>query len=235
MKERATLAAKTDKFWYTAIMNCGSSAQFVDPVDHDVLQHLDDVWIEHEADPRNWEITFTFNKKNPYFDETKLSKKFTVVPPTGSEAEQPTEFDLEADLFLSGEQKISWTSNDHNLVKKAPKVSHSHAHGGGCCGGHGADHQSGEQVNIQDLEENDEFSGPGTFFNIFAQTGEDDEGLGEFLLEWWAHALEYAAGLQPEEDSDEDYDEFDEDSELEGSVDLESEEEEKPAKKKAKK
>jgi len=235
MKERAALAAKSDKFWYTAIMNCGQSAQFVDPVDHEALQHLDDVWIEHDADPRNWTITFTFNKKNPYFDETKLVKHFTVVAPKGIEAEPATAFDLEADLFIAGEQKIRWTSSEHDLVKKAPKVSHAHAHGGGCCGGHGTD-DGAAQVNIQELEENDEFSGPGSFFNLFAQTGEDEEGLGEFLLEWWAHALEYAAGLQPEEDSDEDYDFDDEDSDLEGSVDLESEEEqEKPAKKKAKK
>lgn len=143
-------------------------------------------------------------------------------------------------MFISAATPISWTSKEHNLVLKAPKVGHT---AGGCCGGHSHSHaadasHSPGQVDIQELEENDEFTGPGSFFNIFSATGEDVEGLGETLLEWWAHALEYSAGLQPPEESDADFDsdefESEDDSDLNGEIDLESEGEQ-PAKKKSRK
>ena len=73
----------------------------------------------------------------------------------------------------------------------------------------------------------------GSFFNIFAEEGEDESASGENFLEWYSHAIEYAAGLAALEDSDGEDEEEDEDNF--GEVDLESEEEEeKPKKKKAK-
>lgn len=94
-----------------------------------------------------------------------------MTPPKGSEAAEnptPSPYDLDAPLFLLASSPITWTSNEHNLVKKAPKV------------------------NVLELEEFDEgFSGStGSFFNWFASEGDDDMGLGETLLEWWSHATE---------------------------------------------
>lgn len=50
--------------------------------------------------------------------------------------------------------------------------------------------------NPTELEEYDEFGGPGSFFHLFgeAQDGEDEIGMAETLLEWWGHATEYVFG-----------------------------------------
>lgn len=112
----------------------------------------------------------TFSPKNPYFKETQIKKRVTVTPPKSSEeaSETPGPYDLDAPLFLLPSSPITWTSDEHNLIKKAPKV------------------------NVLELEQFDEFEGSaGSFFNWFTQEGEDDIGLAEYLLEWWSHATEY--------------------------------------------
>lgn len=176
--------------------------QSLDNVDVEPLKHLKDVWIEHDdKDVREYEVTFvrfpslslssiqrrrklnpliprssllvllqTFSPKNPYFKETQIKKRVTVTPPKSSEeaSETPSPYDLDAPLFLLPSSPITWTSDEHNLIKKAPKV------------------------NVLELEQFDEFEGStGSFFNWFAQEGEDDIGLAEYLLEWWSHATEY--------------------------------------------
>lgn len=110
----------------------------------------------------------TFSPKNPYFKETQIKKRVTVTPPKPSEdTPSPSPHDLDAPLFLLPASPITWTSDDHNLIKKAPKV------------------------NVLELEQFDEFDGStGSFFNWFLQEGEDDIGLAEYLLEWWSHATE---------------------------------------------
>lgn len=216
---------------------CHSTAQLLDPVDIPALEHLEDVSITHEDDPRNWTISFSFDRKNPFFSNKVLSKSFTVVPPAGSDAPAAAPYDLEADVFTSA-TSIDWTSDAHNLIKKAPKVSLPRSScAKSCCGGADSSH-GGEQINVDDLEENDDFNGSfGSFFNNFLSEGEDTESLSENLLEWYSHATEFAAGLIPLGESDSEFDEDEEDEEsLDGEVDLEdSEEDEKPAKKKSKK
>ncbi|GAA5961760.1 hypothetical protein JCM3765_004061 [Sporobolomyces pararoseus] len=221
-KTRSELSQKVPEFWFNSLRNCKLTQQVLDNVDVDALKHLKDVWIEHdEKDVRNYEVTFTFSAKNPYFKETTISKKVTVTPPKGSEHESlsSSPYDLDAPLFLLPSTPITWTSEDHNLVKKAPKV------------------------NVLELEEFDDgFSGSaGSFFNWFATEGEDDMGLGETLLEWWSHATEYAAGLSSIDSDDEDFSgaEFDEDEDsddddLKKEIDLSDEDSKRPKKKQRK-
>lgn len=57
-KARSDLAKKVKGFWFNALKNCRATAPFIDTVDEQALQHLEDVTIEHEdKDVRNWEIT----------------------------------------------------------------------------------------------------------------------------------------------------------------------------------
>ncbi|TNY22845.1 protein phosphatase 2A inhibitor 2 [Rhodotorula diobovata] len=220
-KKRAELAAKVKDFWFTALENCGKTAQFIDAVDEEALKALKDVWIEHSADDvREYEIRFTFGK-NPYFKNTTLVKKLTLQPPAdlADKADTPKPFDLDVPVYLADKTPIDWTSPDHDLTKKAPR---SHA---------------------DEREEFDEFEGPGSFFNWFGETGEDRTSLAEVLVEWWAHATEYAAGLTPLDD-DESGAEFGFDSEFDDDesededpkkeIDLDDEEKKRPKKKQRK-
>lgn len=93
-----------------------------------------------------------------------MIKKLTVQPPANT-LPAPDAFDLEADLY-SHSTAITWTSPDHDLIKKAPRVV------------------------VEELEENDNFEGMGSIFGWIAESGEDKYGVGETMLEWWSHALE---------------------------------------------
>ncbi|BGP13512.1 hypothetical protein JCM10213_000554 [Rhodosporidiobolus nylandii] len=222
-KSRSELAAKIPNFWSTSLQNCRNVAQFFDPADDDALKHLKEVEIVHdEKDVREFEVKFTFSPKNPYFKETTLSKKLTVTPPSSVTPAPPTpaSHDLEAPLYGLPGTKITWTSKEHDLTKKAPRPAK----------------QSTE------LEEFDEFDGPGSFFNWFAEEGEDEMSVGESLLEWWGHAAEYAAGLASMDDmGDSDVEgfgaEFDfdddesEDDDPKKEIDLSDEENKRPKKK----
>ncbi|GAA5938568.1 Vps75p [Sporobolomyces koalae] len=219
-KSRSELSQNVPEFWFNALRNCRLTAQALDNVDVEALKHLKDVWIEHnDKDVREYEITFTFSPKNPYFKESKITKKVTVSPPKPSgDTPAPSPHDLDAPLYLLPSSKISWTSDEHNLVKKAPRV------------------------NVLDMEEFDEeFDGStGSFFNWFNEEGEDEMGLAETLLEWWTHATEYAAGLSAMDSDDEDLSggEFDEedsdDDDLKKEIDLSDEDSKRPKKKQRK-
>lgn len=114
-------------------------------------------------------VAQTFAAKNPYFKETTLSKSFTITPPSSlTPAPEPvTSHDLEAPLYLVGSTPISWTSPDHDLTKKAPRGAAP-----------------------TDKEEYDGLEGPGSFFNLFTEEGEDTMDVGQTFLEWWGHATE---------------------------------------------
>ncbi|GAA5934015.1 hypothetical protein JCM3775_002849 [Rhodotorula graminis] len=221
-KKRAELAAKVKEFWFMALQHCGTTSQFIDAVDEEALKALKAVWIEHSpSDVREYEIRFTFGK-NPFFKNSTLVKKLTLTPPAdlADKADKPKPFDLEAPVFLADKVDIDWISPDHDLTKKAPRA---HA---------------------DDKEEFDEFEGAGSFFNWFGEVGEDRTSLGENLLEWWAHATEYAAGLTAHDDDDEsgaefgfdsEFDDESEDEDPKKEIDLDDEEEKKrPAKKQRK-
>ncbi|GAA6036458.1 hypothetical protein JCM8097_003517 [Rhodosporidiobolus ruineniae] len=180
---RSKIAAKIPHFWATSLGNSRAVSQFFDPVDEDALKHLTEVDIVHsEKDAREFEVKFTFSAKNPYFKETTLSKKVTVTPPKSIKpAPEPVQsFDLEAPLYLLPGTSITWTSKDHDLTAKKPRVK------------------------ATDLEEFDNFDGNGSFFNWFAEEGEDAMSIAETLLEWWGHASEYAAGLASLDDVSDD-------------------------------
>ena len=165
-ERRAALAKDVKGFWPTSLQQCEALSRFLDPADLPALAHLTDVWIEHDtADPRNYDVVFTF-AKNAFFKNTTLTKSYSVNPPAGSPYPKPQEADLEADLYQTV-TKIDWTSPEHDLTKKCPRPQ-----------------------SIEDLEEFDEFGSPGSWFNLFLEDGADDIGLGELLLEWWPHAAE---------------------------------------------
>jgi hypothetical protein len=93
----------------------------VAPVDHELLGLLEDVWIEHsETDPREIEITFTF-PENDYIKEKTLTKKFTVAKPAEGSSHE-SKYDLDVQLETSP-VTITWKDDEHNLIKKAPRVN----------------------------------------------------------------------------------------------------------------
>ncbi|KAK4701431.1 hypothetical protein P7C70_g4803, partial [Phenoliferia sp. Uapishka_3] len=84
---------------------------------------------------------------------------------------------------------IQWKSDDKNLAKLAPRV---------------------DLEDLDDDAEFDENKGIGSFFTYFSIDGEDEQDLGEALLEWRAHALEYATGSDSDWGSDDEDDEEEE-------------------------
>jgi hypothetical protein len=115
-------------------MNHPELAPHIDAVDHQLLNTLEDVWIEHnDEDPREIDITFTFGE-NPYLTEKTLTKKFTVAPPEAGSSAELIKYDLDAPTATTP-VNITWKDDEHNLVKKAPRVK------------------------IETLEEFDEFNG----------------------------------------------------------------------------
>lgn len=108
----------------------------------------------------------TFSSKNPFFSETVLTKSLSATPPADSAAPKPSPYDLEADMYLTSVAPITWTSKEHDLTLKSPRVE------------------------VEELEEFDEFNGHGSFFCWFSEVGLDNRGLGDDFLEWWSHATE---------------------------------------------
>ncbi|GAA6061072.1 hypothetical protein JCM10212_000115 [Sporobolomyces blumeae] len=180
-KARGELAKKVPDFWHQALRNHQDTSDQIDLVDDEALKHLKEVWLEYsDKDVRDFEITLTFSPKNPYFKETTIKKKLTATPPKGTDSEPVTEYDLDAPLYLEKCTPITWTSPEHDLTKKAPRVD------------------------PLELEENDEYPGPGSIFNWFLAEGLDETGLGEHLAQVWGSAVELAAGMQGI-DSDEEF------------------------------
>lgn len=70
-------------------------------------------------------------------------------------------------MYLTSVAPITWTSKDHDLTLKSPRVE------------------------VEELEEFDEFNGHGSFFCWFSEVGLDNRGLGDDFLEWWSHVTEW--------------------------------------------
>lgn len=69
-QKRADLAKKVPKFWLTALNNCQSFVPYLDPIDKAPLEFLEDVWIEHGDDPRDFEIRFVSPDLPPFLSRT---------------------------------------------------------------------------------------------------------------------------------------------------------------------
>lgn len=68
--KRAALAKLVPQFWTKALNNNASFVPFIDPVDKEALEFLEDVWIEHnEEDPRDFEIRFVRSSPVPPLEE----------------------------------------------------------------------------------------------------------------------------------------------------------------------
>lgn len=152
----------------------------VDPVDRDCLSHLVDLDIKHDdTDGRNVTISLVsnslldtdassrecqhFDQDNPYFSERTLTKKMTVT--AAALADDVAKYDVDAPLE-STPVTITWSSPDHDLTKKKPRID------------------------LDELEDGDEFEGSiGSFFNWFGET-EDRVSASEMVIELHAGAVE---------------------------------------------
>jgi len=181
-------AKKVPKFWLTSMLHSGDVAVHVPKVDHEALGYLVDVTVVHKEDIRDFDITFTFSE-NPFFSNTTLTKSFTVTPPAG-EGEVPAAHDLTADVYLKPSEPILWKSADKDLTKIAPKID-----------------TDGDE-DMGDFEFDDEKGLFGSFFGLFNRTGEDEDSLGEHLVEWRANAIEFF--VEADTDSDDEWDDEEE-------------------------
>ncbi|KAG0145957.1 hypothetical protein CROQUDRAFT_658065, partial [Cronartium quercuum f. sp. fusiforme G11] len=221
-KERSEFLKKIPGVWLKAMTNSHQLSTFIDPVDRDALEHLEDLTIEHDPeDPRNITFHFHWSKSNPYFSDRILSKAFKIVTEETANGESNTtpfqkisqKYDLDHDLS-SEVVKINWSSKDHDLISKKPFKD------------------------IHEIGSDQNFDGSsGSFFNFFNST-DDRYMMHAILLELHSKVLDLYAGLQ--EADDEEFDSGDEEDEEDDDpnkvVDLgeDSNDEELPKKKKAK-
>jgi hypothetical protein len=112
--------------------------------DEAVLAHLTDLWIDYKEDPREYDFVFVsdqspdvlgsdireqeFSNDNPYFSDRKLVKQFRLADIKSDSKDIDIalmrSYDLSFPLTTSP-VKIDWTSDDHNLIKKKPRVDPS--------------------------------------------------------------------------------------------------------------
>lgn len=221
-KKRAEFLKTIPGLWLRAMTNFSQMAHFIDPVDRDALEHLEDLTIEHDPkDARNITFHFHWSKANPYFSDRTLTKVFTVAKTsetTNGESSASAfdkleaKYDLDADLS-SEAVPINWTSKDHDLVAKKPLLD------------------------VAEMEDLNEFDGStGSFFNFFA-LADDKFMLHAILLELHSKVLDFYVGLEAGDEDDEDFDDDEDDEDPNKVVDLgdDSEDEAAPKKKKAKK
>lgn len=223
---------------------------YIDSADRPALQHLTDFELKHDAsDPRIVSFTFVsasedhrqrcesltldlagpqhFGADNPYFSDRTLTKSFTLAPDLDPSTAL---YDVDAPV-ISTPVAINWTSPDHDLVKKKPRINLDE---------------------VEEYDENFDIDGSvGSFFNFFSEE-KDTVGIHEALLELHAVAVEYAstasfsfvllpdalcarrayAGVAHDEEISEDEDEEDEeDDDPNAVVDLEEDSDEGKAKK----
>ncbi|KAH9809684.1 hypothetical protein DFH28DRAFT_904453 [Melampsora americana] len=205
-KKRAEFLKTIPGLWLRSMTNFSQLAHYIDPVDRDALEHLEDLTIEHDPkDARNVTFHFHWSKSNPYFSDRVLTKVFTVVEDTskktngessGSGFDKLAEkYNVDADLS-SEAVPINWTSKDHDLVAKKP------------------------MVDITELEELDDLNGStGSFFNFFGIT-DDKFMLHAILLELHAKVLDFYVGLDEGDDEDIDSDDEEDDEDPNKVVDL---------------
>ena len=64
--------------------------------DLEAISHITDLEVEYSSeDPRDYSVTFSFDEKNPYFEETQLKKSFKVP----EQVKKATPYDLDAPSF----------------------------------------------------------------------------------------------------------------------------------------
>ncbi|KAF9967532.1 hypothetical protein BGZ70_009212 [Mortierella alpina] len=77
-EKRRAIIAKIPKFWSVVCQNHEAMGAIMSADDIPILDHLTDIWVQHDTkDSRNYTITFTF-KENPYFTDKELVKKITI-------------------------------------------------------------------------------------------------------------------------------------------------------------
>ncbi|KAF9288232.1 hypothetical protein BGZ68_000623 [Mortierella alpina] len=77
-EKRRAIIAKIPKFWSVVCQNHEAMGAMLSPDDLPILEHLTDIWVQHDTkDSRNYDITFTFSE-NPYFTDKELVKKITI-------------------------------------------------------------------------------------------------------------------------------------------------------------
>ncbi|EGG08594.1 uncharacterized protein MELLADRAFT_77361 [Melampsora larici-populina 98AG31] len=205
-KKRGEFLKTIPGLWLRAMTNFSQLANFIDPVDRDALEHLEDLTIEHDPkDARNVTFHFHWSKANPYFSDRTLTKVFTIAKEPSNKANGESsgsafsklaeKYNVDGDLS-SEAVPINWTSKDHDLVAKKP------------------------MLDITEIEEYDDFDGStGSFFNFFGIT-DDKFMLHAILLELHAKVLDFYVGIDEGDDDDVDSDEEEDDEDPNKVVDL---------------
>jgi len=191
------------KFWPIALLNHPTvSIHTAHHQDQVALGHLEDVWLSRDPkEKRCFTLEFYF-RENPFFHDLVLKKEYRYSPSTHIDGEKKDEWGItDAQAAFSWDVnvepqaiKINWRDDAHNLTKAHPRI----------------------------LDDDDELSEPGSFFNFF-EVAKDHMELGVAIAnEIFPEAIEYFKGTATQSFSDDDEDEEDEeDDEDEEEIDLE--------------
>jgi len=212
-EKRSEITKKIPSFWLVA-MTKSELGHVIEPEDREALTYLSDLTISHHADPREFDLIFTFTPDNPYFTPSQITKTYLLRPHGPVDAGDeitPAPYDLDATLYSGPATPAIVWKEGKNLLEKSPRV---------------------EIKNMEEFDE--EFAGKtGSFFHYFAEP--EDEGMADLFLELRARALEHYAGLELDEDDDEEGEDSDEEDDDEDDVnkeiDLDAEEESRRRKK----
>lgn len=101
-------------------------------MDLDALKSLKSFSVVYQEDPREYDLVFEFGE-SPYFGNKKLVKPFRLaeLPAGGSSSSSSSNSNELAELrsydlqwpLVTPKVSIDWTSPDHNLIKKKPRVN----------------------------------------------------------------------------------------------------------------
>jgi len=203
LRKRREVLKSIPKFWLVALMNHPTvSIHAVHHQDQVALGYLEDVWLERDPkEKRCFTLEFYF-RENPFFSDPVLKKEYRYDPPSDVDGEKEDEWgvtDAQAafgwDVNVKPQAiRIHWKDDAHNLTKAHPRL----------------------------LDDDDELSEPGSFFNLF-EVERDPMDLGVAIAnEIFPEAMEYFKGTAVQAFSeDEDDEEDEEDDEDEEEIDLE--------------
>jgi len=203
LQKRREVLKGIPKFWPIALLSHPTvSMHAVHHQDQVALSYLEDVWLTRDLkEKRCFTLEFYF-KENPFFSDTVLKKEYKYSPSPNVDGERKDEWGItDAQAAFSWDvnvepqaTKVTWKDDTHNLTKAHPRV----------------------------LDDDDEISEPGSFFNFF-EAAKDHMELGVAIAnEIFPEAIDWFKGTAGQTFSDDDDDDDDdEDDDDEEEIDLE--------------
>jgi len=209
--KRRQVVKQIPKFWPTAFFhNKFLELEAEHSADRDALSFLEDIWIErNQSEPRAFKIEMHF-AENPYFSNKVLVKDYSYTAPPNQDSAvdeygltaAQRDFEEERDIKVLA-TAIEWKNDGKNLIKMYPRK--------------------------MDVDDEDEVQDRGSFFNFFADEG-DDFGTGSYIVDVYDEAIKYFFNQMDDLD-DEDLTDSDSEAAEEGDEEIDLEQPRKKVRK----